>query len=131
MSTRKDQLLRRAAGNERSRAVAITREEKALRAFLENAGGGGSGHYILTDTCKGEYYVVSDGAYEAIKDAIINSTYVDFVCIVCNSVRKVMSIYTMYFAELRDDGVIHGNCSDQDYSFDINPDNTGRLYYSD
>jgi hypothetical protein len=39
MSTRKDQLLRRAAGNERSRAVAITREEKALRAFLESAGG--------------------------------------------------------------------------------------------
>lgn len=39
MSTRKTQLLRRAAGNERSRAVAITREEKALRAFLESAGG--------------------------------------------------------------------------------------------
>lgn len=35
MSTRKDQLLRRAAGNDRSRAVALTREEKALREFLE------------------------------------------------------------------------------------------------
>ena len=42
MSTRKAQLLRRAAGNERSRAVAITREEKALRAVLEKAGVGGS-----------------------------------------------------------------------------------------
>lgn len=39
MSTRKVQLLRRAAGNDKSRMVAITREEKALRAFLENAGG--------------------------------------------------------------------------------------------
>lgn len=47
MSTRKDQLLRRAAGNERSRAVAITREEKALRAVLESAGGG-TKEYILS-----------------------------------------------------------------------------------
>lgn len=47
MSTRKDQLLRRAAG-QKGRAVALTREEKALRAFLEKAAqehaqsGGGS-----------------------------------------------------------------------------------------
>lgn len=36
MSTRKDQLLRRAAGK-KGRPVALTREEKALRAFLEQA----------------------------------------------------------------------------------------------
>lgn len=41
MSTRKDQLLRRAAGNDRSRAVALTREEKALRAVFEKLDGAG------------------------------------------------------------------------------------------
>lgn len=38
MSTRKDQLLRRAAGK-KGRNVAVTKEEKALRDFLEKVAG--------------------------------------------------------------------------------------------
>lgn len=50
MSSRKEQLLRRAAGK-KGRNVAITREEKSLRAFLEKMGDGSAGgaKNVITD----------------------------------------------------------------------------------
>lgn len=76
MSTRKIQLLRRAAGKP-GRNVAITREEKALRDVLENAGNSGGGYDLIINkvsNLSGRRVdeIVEQGSVEAVKTKILN-----------------------------------------------------------
>lgn len=76
MSTRKIQLLRRAAGKP-GRNVAITREEKALRDVLENAGGGGEAYDLIINKLRNLSgrrvdEIVEQGSVEAVKTKILN-----------------------------------------------------------
>lgn len=96
-------------------------------------GGGGGAYHIVSNTYTGEISI-ADGTYDALKDALENCKYVNFVCVIGNTnpdSEKVLNSYLPNSLRLDADDVVRGYCNNSSHTFYINPDNTGNLYYDD
>ena len=99
--------------------------------YLPDGIGGGGTYYLFHNGQSGDISI-APGTYAALKDAIENKKYVNFMTAQFengNDAGGLIAYKAPDYVELGTDGIIHGVSGNQSYVFTINPDDTGTWFY--